>query len=191
MEIRDGDKIAKEMKAARLRAGLTQKEASDLAGFTQSHLSMLENGQRRITPDTAEKLYKIYGNTSFGPGVYYSESEAIRCVNALEELTALAGSEELSNAVSTYICQSAYLMLRSVFLSNPENSEEVFSLDDEQVKMISDLVHAEPHRVAIIAKESNQIDSGDITPDAFQTEQLNQIINFCEQQVKDLKKDGE
>ncbi|SLM29217.1 conserved hypothetical protein [Desulfamplus magnetovallimortis] len=42
--------------AARLKAGLTQKQVADIVGIRQSMVSEYEHGKRRLTRDMAEKI---------------------------------------------------------------------------------------------------------------------------------------
>ena len=46
---------------ARKRSGLTQEEAAKRLGISQSNLSMLEGGKRRLSAETAEELARLYG----------------------------------------------------------------------------------------------------------------------------------
>jgi len=53
-------KIAKKLKKARLEAGLTQRQAAKKLKVSQSYISKLEAGQRRIELVQVKKLSKIY-----------------------------------------------------------------------------------------------------------------------------------
>lgn len=48
------------LKAGRLQAGLTQKQAAEALGVSQSYLSQLEMGQRPVTPELARAATKLY-----------------------------------------------------------------------------------------------------------------------------------
>lgn len=52
--------ITKQLKNARLEAGLDQKEVAKLLGRTQSYISKVESGQRRIDIIQLKELAKIY-----------------------------------------------------------------------------------------------------------------------------------
>lgn len=47
------------LKAARLKAGLTQAETAALVGLTQQHLSLIEAGQQNVTLKTMTLLAKV------------------------------------------------------------------------------------------------------------------------------------
>ncbi len=48
------------LKSARERAGLTQQQAANRLGVSQAYVALLENGQRRVTPQLARKLVRLY-----------------------------------------------------------------------------------------------------------------------------------
>lgn len=52
--------LVKQLKKARKEAGLTQREVAQLLGKTQSYISKIESGQRRIDIVQLKKLAKIY-----------------------------------------------------------------------------------------------------------------------------------
>lgn len=49
-----------QLKAGRLRAGLTQKQAAAALGVSQPYLSQLEMGQRPVTPELARSATTLY-----------------------------------------------------------------------------------------------------------------------------------
>jgi transcriptional regulator with XRE-family HTH domain len=49
-----------QLKAGRLRAGLTQKQAASALGVSQPYLSQLEMGQRPVTPELARSAVALY-----------------------------------------------------------------------------------------------------------------------------------
>lgn len=48
----------------RFKKGLTQEEASGLAGIARSHLVMLENGRKVVKLDTLWRIAEAYGITA-------------------------------------------------------------------------------------------------------------------------------
>jgi len=48
------------LKAGRLKAGLTQNQAAEALGVSQSYLSQLEMGQRPVTPELARAATALY-----------------------------------------------------------------------------------------------------------------------------------
>jgi transcriptional regulator with XRE-family HTH domain len=52
--------LVEQLKKARLDAGLDQKEVADILGRTQSYVSKIESGQRRIDIFQLKKFAEIY-----------------------------------------------------------------------------------------------------------------------------------
>lgn len=50
----------KELRLGRQRSGLSQVQAASRLGVSQSYLAMLEAGTRRLTPDLARKVMRLY-----------------------------------------------------------------------------------------------------------------------------------
>lgn len=57
---KDHKYIVEQLKKARKEAGLEQAEVAKLLGRTQSHISKVESGQRRIDIVALKKFAKIY-----------------------------------------------------------------------------------------------------------------------------------
>jgi transcriptional regulator with XRE-family HTH domain len=57
---KDHRRIVKQLKKARQEAGLDQAEVAKLLGKTQSHVSKVEGGQRRIDIIALKEFARIY-----------------------------------------------------------------------------------------------------------------------------------
>ena len=57
---KDHKYIVEQLKRARLDAGLDQEQVAKLLGKTQSHVSKVEAGQRRIDVVSLKELARIY-----------------------------------------------------------------------------------------------------------------------------------
>lgn len=57
---KDHKYIVEQLKKARQEAGLDQAEVARLLGRTQSHISKIESGQRRIDIVSLKEFAKIY-----------------------------------------------------------------------------------------------------------------------------------
>ncbi|OGP15952.1 MAG: hypothetical protein A2054_09305 [Deltaproteobacteria bacterium GWA2_55_10] len=57
---KDHIELVSRLKQARIEAGLNQKEAADLLGKTQSYISKIEAGQRKIDIMQLKLFAKIY-----------------------------------------------------------------------------------------------------------------------------------
>ena len=56
----DHKQIVKRLKEARMEAGLDQKQVAELLGKTQSFISKVESGQRRIDIVLLKKMSDLY-----------------------------------------------------------------------------------------------------------------------------------
>jgi transcriptional regulator with XRE-family HTH domain len=68
MTVPDDDYIAlgRALAALRHRAGLTQAEAGERAGIRNTHVSLVERGERGISYRTLTALLRAYGTTLGG-----------------------------------------------------------------------------------------------------------------------------
>ena len=57
---KDHERIVERLKKARQEAGLEQEQVAKLLKKTQSHVSKMESGQRRIDVIALKELAKIY-----------------------------------------------------------------------------------------------------------------------------------
>ncbi len=57
---KDHEYVVEQLKKARLEAGLNQSEVAKLLGKTQSHVSKVEAGQRRIDVIALKEFAQIY-----------------------------------------------------------------------------------------------------------------------------------
>lgn len=53
--------MLRRLQAARKKTGLSQQEVADALGMSQSQVSKIERGERRIDPIELKKLAKLYG----------------------------------------------------------------------------------------------------------------------------------
>lgn len=57
---KDHEHVVQRLKQARIEAGLDQVEVANLLGKTQSHVSKIESGQRRIEVVALKEFARIY-----------------------------------------------------------------------------------------------------------------------------------
>ena len=130
---------------ARKRSGLTQDQAAGALDITQSQLSMLENGRRRLSADMALKMSAVYGENIAETGLpKLKEGSAAEALTALLEFAGRSGSDKLVQSAENYISLCCYLLLRNIYLANPHNSERIFSLSLSAIGLYSSYVMAAP-----------------------------------------------
>jgi transcriptional regulator with XRE-family HTH domain len=173
---------------ARKRAGMTQVEVSNILGVTQSHLSMLEKGQRRITLSIASQLCEIYGEDCLLNPLENTDETAlsVRSVNQLLTIATKGSQTELLNAVDTYMSICSYVLLRKLYLSNPHNTERVFTVSKEQFEQISSLMNDEPDKIVSYAGVSSKINCSAIEPNEDGVSEFLSVIRSVEEKIKSI-----
>jgi len=180
------------IRAARLQAGLTQKEAAQKAMITQSHLSMLENGIRGLSAEMLIRLCGIYDMTD----IPIMESElnercALQTLALLEELVEKSGSKKLVRSVDNYINLCGYVLLRRLYMTNPLNSNRVFSISDGEIDQLAQLLLQEPTKILSFAETSKEVKNAEIEPDEFQAIRFLEVVRKCEMQIINALSDNE
>lgn len=174
--------ICSALKKLRLQACLTQQQAAEMVGLAQSHLSMIENGRRRITASLAKRLLELYGVklTAMSNEESSASDRLSSALNALRQL-ACAGGTELEEAADRYVCLCVYLLLRKLYLANPHNTDRLFSLGDEQADRLAETLIKEPDRLLSFARHAEDIQDDRIEPPISEALALREVINSCEE----------
>ena len=170
---------------ARKRSGLTQEQAAGALDITQSQLSMLENGRRRLSADMALKMSEVYGENIAETGLpKLKEGSAAEALTALLEFAGRSGSDKLVQSAENYISLCCYLLLRNIYLANPHNSERIFSLGgDDLARLLAD----EPRKIAAYARTAKDVKRAALEPDEYATAQFLQLIKSCESRFGGLE----
>lgn len=180
--------IAENLRQSRLAAGLTQQQAAQLLGCTQSVISMTERGRRRVSAEFERRMMDIYLREQTPDEPCESETDdtdstAVRAVGALVQLSETGGGE-LFSAVDNYIAAAAYMLIRDIYLCNPHNSSRVFSISGDAADMLRELIAGEPESIVNLIKYSRGIDPTAIEPDPLSAERLRRVIDECEKMLK-------
>lgn len=169
------------LRKLRTDAGLTQKQAASKAGLTQSHLSMIENGKRRVSTDLAKKLLELYG-ISFSPEI--ARRDNADCIGtALYALGMLskAGGKQIEDAADRYVCLSIYILLRKLYLANPHNTDKLFRLSSEDAERLAESLIKEPDRLLAFAVQGDDIPNDRLEPSLNEALALREAIEQCEE----------
>lgn len=51
--------VEKILKEERMKQGISQQQLADMAGVTKRAISYWENGKRKMTVDSADKIFKV------------------------------------------------------------------------------------------------------------------------------------
>lgn len=180
--------LGAKLRAARRRAGFTQFEAAQQLGVAQSYLSMIEQGKRRLSAENAEALVKLYGEENIillsdGKSDTDDESCSVRAVRMLEEFARKSGSEGIARSTDNFICLCVYVMMRKLYLTNPHNTERIFSLEESDIVRIWELLADEPDKLARFAENAKDVKTSEIEPDEMQAIELLRFIGRCEREI--------
>ena len=182
--------IGQRLKELRRECGMSQLTAAKALGVTQSCISQLENGHRFISGAAAMQLAELYNaepEELFGQGrsplpdaIRPGEGEAL-----LDLLAQSSGSEGLVLSVKSYSAIAAYRMLRALWLLNPDNPRELFSLSNEEADRLSDrMLSMEPFTVRSKETAGSLKNRRQITLSDEDTARLRAFIADCEAILK-------
>ncbi len=132
--------IGEKLAAVRKAKGLTQVQAAEKAGCTQSYLSAVENGKKAFSIGFVLDLINIYGvsyETVFGENhadtwVFETpeiESSLAGALSLLEQLVENSGSAVLEKGIDEYLKLCIYSAFRQLYEANPHNTGRIFSSD--------------------------------------------------------------
>lgn len=152
----------------RKERGLSQKQVAGDMGISQALLSHYEKGIRECGLDFLVKTAEYYGvstdyllgrtvqrnftadpfeaaekevviNTEKGSMINkINRSLLMNTTSVIYDLLAKIGSKHLTNAVSNYLMSAEYVIFRTIYNSEKNNSQTMFSLDKNRYKNLTD-----------------------------------------------------
>ena len=175
--------IAERLKRARIEAGLTQKQAAKLFGVSQSVISMQENGIRRVSADTAERMKTTYSMLTRRRT--NSKSQPLPGAEAAEVLLQLAalGGNELEYIADNYIALCSYILIRDIYCANPDNYETPFRLDTPLAIMLREQLTDELEKIRKYITYSKNVKTHNIVPDDLLEQRLTNVVRNCEDMI--------
>ena len=132
--------IGEKLTAVRKAKGLTQVQAAEKVGCTQSYLSAVENGKKAFSISFVLALIRLYGvsyETVFGENQSQTwvfetpeiESSVTGALSLLEQLVENTGSPVLEKGVEQYLKLCIYSVFKLLYESNPHNTGKMFASD--------------------------------------------------------------
>ena len=144
----------------RKERGLSQKQVAGDMGISQALLSHYEKGIRECGLDFLVKTAEYYGvstdyllgrtvqrNFTADPFEAAEEEVVINKINrsllmnttsVIYDLLAKIGNKHLTNAVSNYLMSAEYVIFRTIYNSEKNNSQTMFSLDKNRYRNLTD-----------------------------------------------------
>ena len=131
----------------RKERGLSQKQVAGDMGISQALLSHYEKGIRECGLDFLVKTAEYYGVSTdylLGRTVKGSminkinRSLLMNTTSVIYDLLAKIGNKHLTNAVSNYLMSAEYVIFRTIYNSEKNNSQTMFSLDKNRYRNLTD-----------------------------------------------------
>ncbi|MBR1723637.1 MAG: helix-turn-helix transcriptional regulator [Ruminococcus sp.] len=180
--------IAERLRRARLEAGLTQKQAAQLLGVSQSVISMQETGRRRITADEAERMKETYAlKTRRKAGSKRKKLPGAEAAEVLLQLASLGGSD-LECVADNYIALCSYILMRELYIANPKNTDKLFDMDTPSAVMLKEQMFDELEKIRRFASYSKRVKTSEIVPGQVLEARMKSVISDCEALISGGKK---
>lgn len=190
--------VGERLRGARLLMGITQKQAAQATGMSQSFLSLVERGRKSIC--TAQiisliRYYKVPYEMIFGSEEKdYNLSDFPSGGSAdisLELLTLLVGngnSDKLLTGTSNCLKLVIYIIFRTIYRENPKNSEKLFSIDfDDAMSGVNRIMNAAPDGISAFIQHSREVKASNFEIPPEKNPELRAFIAECEYMLKNTK----
>ncbi len=188
------EEVGKRLSELRKINNLTQRQAAEHLGISQSNMSQLETDVRKISIYSIKKLLELY-NSSYESVLgelgrneteaFLKPEKSLSSIDLLLSVCEQAGSEDLNIAVSAYINMCVYIILREIYESNPRNTGAVFSLDKESsLKKATDFIEKTPHHLsAFINVSTGKVKKTLIEPPLEKAADFREFVKSCENYI--------
>ena len=187
--------VGERLKGVRKRLNITQKEAAEATGMTQSYLSAIERGQKSACTAQIIKLisfYRVPYSMVFGTQTNdYSMSEfpksgiSMTSFDLLMRLMDRTHSEALIEGTKNCVRLRIYIMFRTIYRENPRNSEKIFSVDyDEACERINDILRNAYDDLSQFIRYSRSVSPEKLELPVEMNPELREFISECEKMIK-------
>ncbi|MDE6149472.1 MAG: helix-turn-helix domain-containing protein [Ruminococcus sp.] len=188
------EEVGKRLSELRKINNLTQSQAAEYLGVSQSNMSQIETDVRKISIYSIKKLLELY-NASYESVLgeldqektnsFFKTEKSLSSIDLLMSVCEQAGSEDLNIAVSAYINMCVYVILREIYEANPRNTNAVFSLDkDSALKKATDFISKTPHHLsAYINVSTGKVKKTLIEPPLEKAADFREFVKSCENYI--------
>lgn len=173
--------IGSRLKELRRDRRMSQLTAAKALGMTQSWLSQLESGRRSVSAAAVVRFAELYGVTPadiYGAGP--RETVLVNGNELLDKLVESSSSEKLKASVEVYTALSLYRIFRAVYMLNPHNTGELFSVSEQEAdRLTAAFLRDEPHRIGTL-RLADRAQRSDIELPPEMADELRAFIRSCE-----------
>lgn len=188
------EEVGKRLSELRKMNDLTQSEAADHLGISQSNMSQIETDVRKISIYSIKKLLELYNATYESvlgelnqdkSNSFLRIDKSLSSVDLLLSVCEQAGSEDLNIAVTAYINMCVYIILREIYEANPKNTNAVFALEkNDALKKATDFVLKTPHHLsAYINASTGKVKKTSIEPPLEKAADFREFVKSCESYI--------
>lgn len=187
--------VGERLRGVRLLMGITQKQAAEATGITQSFLSSLERGQKSAC--TAQiisliRYYKVPYDMIFGSekkdyalSDFPAGESAEICLELLNTLVGKCRSDALITGTDNCLKLVVYILFRTIYRENPRNSDKLFSMDyDDAMNSVKNTLLAAPNNIAHFIRVSNSINAARFELPTEKNPELRAFIAECESMLR-------
>ena len=183
--------VGERLRSVRLLMGITQKQAAEATGISQSFLSSLERGQKSACTAQIISLIRYYRvpygmifgseKQDFHLSEFPSPSKSDISLDLLYSLVDKSRSDALLAGTNNCLKLMVYVIFRTLYRENPKNSEKLFKLGyDEAVEAVMNIITAAPENMGKFIRECRSINATrfELTPE--RNAELRAFIAECE-----------
>ncbi|MBR6874112.1 MAG: helix-turn-helix transcriptional regulator [Ruminococcus sp.] len=178
--------MGRRLAVLRLRCGMSQQEAARALGTTQSNISQLEHGKRRISLAAAVRLAEIY-HTDLSSFMYNETAASLPDGTGGELIARMLSGEgitDMRQTVRIYFALCEYRMLRALCDLDPAIPEDLFTMPAvEAYELTEEFLCDEPFRLRLLLPDKD-LCAGLIPDDLTQ---LREFAAACEKLLRSLK----
>ncbi|MBQ8965085.1 helix-turn-helix transcriptional regulator [Ruminococcus sp.] len=186
--------VGERLRGVRLLLGLTQKQAAEATGISQSFLSSLERGQKSVC--TAQiialiRYYKVpYGmifgseDGDFNLNDFPTGGSSDISIELMNTLVGKGRSDALQTGTNNCLKLVVYMIFRTVYRENPRNSDKLFSLSfDDAMESVTRILMAAPENIRRFIRDSRSINANRFELPPERNPELRAFIAECERMI--------
>lgn len=181
--------VGARLKGIRTSKGITQKQAAEDTGITQSFLSALESGKKSVCTAQIVSLIRYYNVTyeavlgDYEGGSSLEDFSSCKnmeiCSTLLSELVSDYSSLKTGTENCLKIC--TYVLLRAIYSENPHNSQKIFSIEYETAMSAAEKIMKEsPENLLRFIRQSREINPRALEIPVQYSGELRAFIRECE-----------
>jgi len=186
--------VGARLRGIRQKKGITQKQAAEDTGITQSFLSAVERGKRSVSTTQIVALIRYYG-VSY-ESVFGSTEQIPLCGAAdhppefevdnmlLKTLAESSGSPVLETGIEGCLKLCIYMLIRTLYKANPRNTDKIFKTDyDFAVRRSAEIIGSAPSFLQDFLKNSRSVNLKCLEIPVEYSGELRAFIEECEKML--------